>query len=169
MTNFKEFSASELFVIENAPYLNKKSLNTNGDMDYPYVTRTRENNGVAAYTGFIDKEHLNPKKTFSLGLMQMSVNFQEHSWYSGQFVKRIIPKIEINNEVGIYLQTWLSKLALTFDPQAVRNVDELFYNAKFKLPVTSSGDLDTEYITKYIRDIEAECLKEINDHFSYLK
>ena len=169
MTNFKEFPTSDLFIIENAPYLNKKSLNTNGDMEYPYVTRTRENNGVAAYTGFIDKEHLNPENTFSLGLMQMSVNFQEHAWYSGQFVKIITPTFEISNEVGIYLQAWLRKLALTFDPQAVRNVDELFYKAKFKLPVTDNGDLNIAYITKYIQDIESEYLNKINAHFAYLK
>lgn len=169
MTNFKTISTRDLFNISNAPSLNKKSLNQRGSVEYPYVTRTRENNGVDSYTGFIDNEHLNPTNTFSLGLMQMSVNFQEHAWYSGQFVKIITPKIEVNHEVGIYLQTWISKLALTFDPQAIRNVDTLFYKAKFVLPFNENNSLDTDYITNYIDKIEAQYIAKINDNFQYLK
>lgn len=171
MTKFKTFSSSDLFRIGNAPSLNKKSLNKKSPVEYPYITRTRENNGVESYTGFIDNKHLNPANTFSLGLMQMSVNFQEHDWYSGQFIKIITPKskIKVNHEVGLYLQAWLSKLALTFDPQAIRNVDNLFYKAQFQLPVNEDNSLDIDYMVEYIDRLEMQCIDEINNNFQYLK
>lgn len=169
MTKFKTFTSDELFSIAKAPSLNKKSLNHTAPVVYPYVTRTRENNGIDSYTGFIDEKHLNPANTFSLGLMQMSVNFQEHAWYSGQFVRIITPKIKVNHEVGLYLQTWLSKLALTFDPQAIHNVDNLFYKAKFELPVNDDGLIDVDYIVDYIDKIEIQYISKINKSFQYLK
>lgn len=169
MTKFKTISTRDLFFIDKAPSLNKKALNQDNPVEYPYVTRTRENNGIDSYTGFIDKEHLNPANTFSLGLMQMNVNFQEHAWYSGQFVRIITPKIEVNHEVGLYLQTWLNKLALTFDPQVIRDVDNLFYKAEFKLPVTDDDLLDVGYIVDYIDKIEMRYISKINDYFQYLK
>lgn len=161
MVKFKEIPTHELFIIENVSSLDKQDLNKKGPTDYPYVTRTRLNNGIESYTGYIDEEHLNPENTFSLGLMQMSVNFQEHAWYGGQFVKVIKPKIEINHEVGLYLQTWLKKLALTFDPQAIRNVEDLFYKGSFNLPVNDDNTINNYYIEK-------EYLDKINNKFKYL-
>ncbi|EFB62543.1 restriction endonuclease subunit S [Lactobacillus gasseri] len=154
MQRFKEFSSSDLFLIYSAPHLDKISLNKDGPCTYPYVTRTRNNNGIDGYTGFIDDEHLNPEKTFSLGLMQMNVNYQNDSWYSGQFIKVIQPKFELDEKVGLYLLPWLQRLALKFDPQAIRNVDGIFYSAKFTLPVKDNETLDLEYMRNYVSEVE---------------
>lgn len=154
MQNFKKISSCELFSIYSAPHLNKASLNKDKPCNYPYVTRTRNNNGIDCYTGFIDKEHLNPEKTFSLGLLQMNVNYQNDPWYSGQFIKVIQPKFKIDEKIGLYLLPWLQKIALKFDPQAVRNVDKIFYNARFDLPVNESGTLDFEFMRNYVNTIE---------------
>lgn len=166
MQNFKSFSSAKLFSIYSAPHLDKISLNKDMPCNYPYVTRTRNNNGIDCYTGFIDKEHLNPEKTFSLGLMQMNVNYQNDPWYSGQFIKVIQPKFEIDEKVGLYLLPWLQRLALKFDPQAVRNVDSIFYNAEFKLPVKSNGILDFEYMRNYVSQIENKYFEKIKAKLS---
>ena len=168
MVQFAKKLLSDYFTIESTNSLNKSALNTKGTCSYPYVTRTSVNNGIESYTNFIDTEHLNPANSFSLGLLQMTLNYQNHDWYAGQFVRRIIPKKKMSLETRLYLQTCMQKIVNTFDPQAIRKVNDRFNQATVQVPVTASGALDTEYMASYVRKIEASYVRKIEAYLSVL-
>ena len=114
-----KFRVGDLFTIDSTNSLNKSGLNSSVNAEYPYVTRTSINNGIESYTNFIDDEHLNPANSFSLGLLQMTLNWQKHEWYAGQFVRIIKPKTEMSQKIRLFIQTWLQKLVQTFDLQSL--------------------------------------------------
>lgn len=162
-----KFRVGDLFTIDSTNSLNKSGLNSFVKAEYPYVTRTSINNGIESYTNFIDDEHLNPANSFSLGLLQMTLNWQKHEWYAGQFVRIIKPKTEMLQKIRLFMQTWLQKLVQTFDPQSIRTVNSRFDNALLELPVTSSGDPDWQFMEDYINAIEklkVLKLKQFLDH-----
>ena len=84
----------ELFEIQNTLSFNKDKLVDGNDFDY--VTRTSQNQGILQETGFVNEENINPAGTWSLGLLQMDFFYREKPWYAGQFVRKIVPKIELN-------------------------------------------------------------------------
>lgn len=90
-----EFELQELFEIQNTLSFNKDVL-VDGNK-YDYVTRTSQNQGILQTTGFVNKENINSAGNWSLGLLQMDFFYREKSWYAGQFVRKIIPKIKMKN------------------------------------------------------------------------
>lgn len=46
-------------------------------------------------TGFINNENINESGIWSLGLLQMDFFYRKRRWYAGQFVRKVIPKIEV--------------------------------------------------------------------------
>ena len=164
------FLLSKFFSIQKTKKLDKSDLVTplKGDKKYPYVTRTVNNNGIESYTGYIDDFHLNPRNSFSLGLLQMNFQWHEEPWYCGQFVRRIVPKYDFSRNVMLYFLSVLQKNSVLFDPQAIKQVDDIFNSLRVDLPVTSDGQLDVQYMEQYIKRIEAQYIKRIEAYLSVL-
>lgn len=151
MPQFQKIKVSSLFSIHKVKSLNEINLTPpSANNIYPYITRTSINNGVKGYTGFVDKEHLNDAGTFSLGLLGMTLNYQNKPWYAGQFVRRIVPLKHFSPNALLFLQAHLEKMTQLFDPQAIRETDDIFNKATITLPVTTDGSLDTVYMSNYI-------------------
>lgn len=138
-------------------------------VEYDYVTRTSQNQGVLQTTGFVNKENINPAGNWSLGLLQMDFFYREKPWYAGQFVRKITPKIEIKKRSGIlFLSTLLNKQKQNLLPVLVRNVDEVFKNTKISLPVKNSPpseglgeELDFAFMENFISQLEAFRLSQL--------
>ena len=77
--------------------------------EYDYVTRTSLNQGILQTTGFVNTENINPPGTWSLGLLQMNFFYRSKSWYAGQFVRKITPKITIPKNSISFFTTLLNK------------------------------------------------------------
>ena len=88
-----EYKLSDLFEIQNTLSFNKDKLTVGSE--YDYITRTSQNQGILQETGFVNHENINSAGTWSLGLLQMDFFYRERLWYAGQFVRKIIPKIEL--------------------------------------------------------------------------
>ena len=86
-----EYRLGDLFEIENTLSFNVDSL-VDGT-DYDYVTRTSSNQGILRESGFVNKENINQAGTWSLGLLQMDFFYRRKPWYAGQFVRKIVPKM----------------------------------------------------------------------------
>ena len=91
-----EFLIGDLFEIENTLSFNKELL-TEG-ATYDYVTRTSQNQGILQETGFVNSENINSAGNWSLGLLQMDFFYRNKPWYAGQFVRKITPKIKLDNK-----------------------------------------------------------------------
>ena len=102
-----EYRLGDLFEIENTSSFNTDML-TEGDQ-YDYVTRTSLNQGILKTTGFVNVENINNAGTWSLGLLQMDFFYRKKPWYAGQFVRKIIPKIEISEKASHFFTAILNK------------------------------------------------------------
>lgn len=128
---------------------------------YAYVTRTSINNGILQYTGFVNQENLNEANIFSLGLLQMNFFYQKRRWYAGQFIRKVIPKFEINDELAIYFGAILNKQQNLLLSVLVREVDKTFNTIEIYLPAYNNEEIAFDYMAEYIKELEAERIKEL--------
>ncbi len=160
-----EFELQELFDIENTLSFNKDRL-IEGD-EYDYVTRTSQNQGVLQTTGFVNKENINPAGTWSLGLLQMDFFYREKPWYAGQFVRKIIPKLDLNKSAVVFFSTILNKQKQNLLSVLVRNVDTVFKSTKISLPIKPNANLnklaqiDFDFMENFISQLEAFRLSQL--------
>lgn len=138
---------------------------TDGD-EYDYITRTSLNQGVLQTTGFVNDDNINNAGTWSLGLLQMDFFYRKKPWYAGQFVRKIVPKIEIPQGAILYFTTVLNKLKPILLSVLVRNVDETFLNNIVNLPININNEIDFEFMEEFIAELEAERVAELT---AYLK
>ena len=158
-----EFRLGSLFDIDNTLSFNADKL-VDGD-EYDYVTRTSTNQGILKRTGFVNKENINEAGVWSLGLLQMDFFYRKKKWYAGQFVRKIIPKIEITEEVAPFFTAVLNHQKPILLSVLVRYVDDTFRNLKVKLPV-KKGKIDFDFMESFIAELEAERVAELS---AYLK
>lgn len=155
---WKTRELSEFFEIQNTLSFNKDRLVPGNE--YDYVTRTSNNQGILESTGFINDENLNSSDIWSLGLLQMDFFYRRKPWYAGQFVKKIIPKIEMTPKVTMYFTVVLNKQKEKLLSVLVRDVDEVFNSACVDLPFLN-GKINFSYMEKFIEELEAERIEEL--------
>lgn len=141
----------DLFSIHNTLSFNTDSLIEGNE--YEYVTRTSQNQGVLQQTGFVNNENINNAGNWSLGLLQMDFFYRNKPWYAGQFVRKIVPKIQLPKNSICFLTSVLNKQKLL--SVLVRDVDKLFLSSKIQLP-TKKGKIDFDFIENFISELEAE-------------
>ena len=148
-----------MFEIESTLSFNKDVL-VEG-VEYDYVTRTSQNQGILQTTGFVNKENINPAGTWSLGLLQMDFFYREKPWYAGQFVRKITPKIKINKKSVVFFSTLLNKQKERLLSILVRNVDNVFRNTKISLPIKKDREIDFAFMEGFISQLEACRLSQL--------
>ena len=142
-----------MFEIESTLSFNADKLVPGND--YDYVTRTSLNQGILRETGFVNQENVNSAGTWSLGLLQMDFFYRRKPWYAGQFVRKITPKIKINEVAVLFFQTLLNKQKPKLLQVLVRNVDEVFRKLTVSLPIKENGDINFSFMEKFIAELEA--------------
>ena len=153
----------ELFEIQNTLSFNKDKLVDGNDFDY--VTRTSQNQGILQETGFVNEENINPAGTWSLGLLQMDFFYREKPWYAGQFVRKIVPKIELNKSSILFFTVIFNKQKQNLLSGLVRDVDKAFLTAKIQLPI-QNGEIDFAFMESFIAELEAERIAELEAYLS---
>lgn len=116
---------------------------------------------VKYYTG------LNEAGVFSLGLLQMMFFYRERKWYAGQFMRKIVCKYPIDKYMGIYLETVLNGLSEHLLSGLVRDVDDTFLNAEIHLPVTSTGDIDFEFMKSFVINSQKNLLELLIEEYDF--
>ena len=106
-------------------------------------------------TGFVNEKNINPAGTWSLGLLQMDFFYRQKPWYAGQFVRKVIPQIEIEGKSILYFTTLLNKLKQRLLSVLVRDVDTTFLETTIDLPVLDNGEIDFNIIESFISGITA--------------
>ena len=164
---FGKVPAKELFKIENNATLNKDSFEfTDSEKEYPYFTRTVENNGIAGYVKYLDEEHKISGNVLAVGLLQMKFFYMNHDYYAGQFTKTVKPLFDgFDEAVGQYFSIWFNKSSEVYKSSLVRDFDHLFYETKVEIP-KKNGKIDTEYIKKYMQLIEKTVISKIEEDAS---
>ena len=149
----------------------KNTLSFNSDRlvdgtEYDYITRTSLNQGILQTTGFVNSENINPAGTWSLGLLQMDFFYRNKPWYAGQFVRMVVPKIDIPPKAILFFQTLLNRQKPILLQVLVRHVDETFRNTNVFLPTTANNEIDFDFMESFIRELEEERVTKLK---TYLK
>ncbi|MDE5987415.1 MAG: restriction endonuclease subunit S [Prevotella sp.] len=148
-----EFRLCNLFDIQNTSSFNADALVPGTEFDY--VTRTSINQGILKETGFVNEENINSAGNWSLGLLQMDFFYRRKPWYAGQFVRKIIPKINLTENSILFFTTLLNKQKKRLLSVLVRDVDKTFLDTTIKVPVSGNGDIDFCFIDEFIAELEA--------------
>lgn len=148
---YEEFRVGDLFDSVKIKGINNDSLNKDFNNGiYNYITRTSFNFGISDVTGKIDNIDVQRSNVFSLGLLNMDFFFQSKPWYAGQFVRAIVPKFEMNNNLAIYFQTVFNKRKHVYTQVLVRNFDKTFLNDIIVLPAIDKDTPNFDYMEKAI-------------------
>ena len=91
----------------------------------------------------------------------MDFFYRNKPWYAGQFIRKIVPNIELSKGEILYFTTLLNKQKKLFLSGLVRDVDYAFLNAKIFLPSINEG-IAFDYIDQFIATINAERIDTIN-------
>ena len=86
----------------------------------------------------------------------MDFFYRQNPWYAGQFVRKVIPKFDITPLVAPFFTAALNKLKPLLLSVLVRNVDKTFLDSELTLPITSSGEIDFDFMTSVISELEAK-------------
>ncbi|WP_081295295.1 MULTISPECIES: restriction endonuclease subunit S [unclassified Gilliamella] len=159
-----EFKLGDLFDIKNTLSFNKEKLNVGNQ--YDYVTRTSQNQGILMETGYINKENLNSSGNWSLGLLQMDFFYRQKPWYAGQFVRKIVPKIQLKKNSVLYFTALLNKQKQNLLSVLVRDVDKTFLNTIVQLPILKDGQINFDFMENFIAELEAERIAELEAYLS---
>lgn len=163
---FEEYRIEDLFVVQNNPQLDKDHFVFSENANYPYFTRTENNNGILGYVEYLDEKHLVKGNSLAIGMISMRFHYISHSFYAGQFTKTAFPKFDCFNEtIALYFISLLGKFQKMYQDVLVRDFEQKFYDSFITLP-TLDGGIAFDYMESVIRELENERIIKVN---AYLK
>lgn len=93
-------------------------------------------------------------------MLQMDFFYRERPWYAGQFVRKVIPKIDLTPKVAPFFSTLLNMQKPKLLSVLVRYVDDTFRNTKISLPV-ENGEINFPFMEKFIAELQAQRIAEL--------
>ncbi len=159
-TEWKTYQMDKLFKIEKIKGLDSNLLIEG--TDYDYVTRTSANQGVSAVSGYIN-DKFTPAGTWSLDCMNKNIFYRNNPWYAGQFIRRIIPLIEIPESAIPFFTVVLNHQKQTLDSVLVRDIDQTFNSLEVALPI-KDGALDFDFMANIISGLKKDYIDLLLEH-----
>lgn len=154
---FGKFKASDLFDIKKGKRLTKADM-TKGDINF--IGSTATNNGVTAKIG--NTEYLHPGYTITVSYNGSvgEVFLQEEHFWASDDVNVWYPKFKFNTKVIEYMMTAIKKCREKYNYAAKWTLDKM-QNEMLTLPITPDGDIDFDYMERYIRAIEKLTIADV--------
>lgn len=151
-----------LFRVESNPQLNKESFVFSENAEYPYFTRTINNNGILGYVEYLDDEHLIKGNSLAVGMLGMEFFYMEHDFYAGQFTKNIYAKgFTLNPALGVFFSSLFNRCQEDLKSVLVRDFEEKFLSLEINIPI-KHNQIDSDFIERYINALTVDCISQIN-------
>lgn len=137
----------------------KKKINANSvsfDGQYPYVARGESKNGIRGYINF-DENYLNPENTISFGQDTATMYYQSEPYFTGDKIQifQLNKKFGILNEnTALYIISSMKKAFANFSWGQQSFALDAISVMNIELPVDNKGDVDFEYMDKYVQIIK---------------
>jgi hypothetical protein len=93
----------------------------------------------------------------------MDFFYRERPWYAGQFVRKIIPKIELKKGAIQFFTVSLNTQKKKLLSGLVREVDNTFLNGKIQLP-TKNKKIDFDFMESFITELETERISKLETY-----
>jgi len=150
-SNWKEYNLSSLFDIYGVGSVKVEDLITKyGYGDYPYITRTEQNNGVSGFYDF----KMAPSNVLTIETSLSGLCFyHEYEFSTGDHIAILKPKnFEINKYIALFIKSVWRKNAYKYDygrPAIIKNIEKTI----IPLPTTPVGTPDWNYMEHYIKNL----------------
>lgn len=163
--HFEEIELEKIFVVKSNPQLNKKSFTFRPGGQYPYFTRTVSNNGILGYVDYLDDAHKIKGNSLAVGMLGMRFFYMKTDFYAGQFTKTVFPRFDgFNERVAQFFIAQLNRCSNLFLSVLVRDFERTFKKTCISVPLTSEGEIAISYIEKFIRELEADRIRELEKY-----
>ena len=162
-----EFKLKDVFIVQSYQKrfdANKVHILSSGK--YPYIVRTAQNNGQR---GFIEEDivYLNDGNTISFGQDTATAFYQKQPYFTGDKIKVLKAKdTRFNRSNALFFSTAITKAFRTFAWGQSSFSEEILKQQTIQLPITLGGEIDFDFISSFIAELEAERIKELE---AYLK
>lgn len=165
--DFKTGGDDGLFSLMNNPQLDQGSFNFGAGGEYPYFTRTVNNNGILGYVHYLNDENLIPGNSLAVGMLGMRFFYMDRSFYAGQFTKTALPnKAVLNHKTAQYFIACLNRFERIHKSRLVRDFSASFLESTIALPVKEDGTPDYEWIETFISALQKSVVTSIADQFA---
>lgn len=128
---------------------------------YNYIVRSSLNNGQR---GFIieDPQYLSPAKTIAFGQDTATVFYQSEPYFTGDKIKIMTLKShELNEKIAEYFLTVIRKAFSGFSWGQSSFNEKVLKSVSISLPIMKNGDIDYEYMEKYISVIQKLAINDL--------
>lgn len=163
----KQFKISELFQAQNGDVdIKKRDINWLG---CSVITSGRDNCGIAGMSDI-------SAKIFDAGTI--TIDMFGNAYYRDFMYKMVTHAIvfsirlkngkKMNYKTGLFIVSSLSFLKSIFSFDKMCTFDKI-KNFNISIPVTETGDIDTEYIDAFMTDIEENVIKKRIDRIEKIR
>ena len=158
MVEQRYFKLSDIFKIKNSKSIDKNKLKQESG-NFPYITQTGLNNGVAKFICNQGIEKLNSGNVITVCIDTHEVFYQSYDYYSTQNVMRLEYK-QLNKYKAIFVIALLKKIFDQKFSYGYKSTLKRISNLEIKLPSTPEGNPDWEFMKSYIREQYREVVQE---------
>ena len=158
MVEQRYFKLSDIFKIKNSKSIDKNKLKQESG-NFPYITQTGLNNGVAKFICNQGIEKLNSGNVITVCIDTHEVFYQSYDYYSTQNVMRLEYK-QLNKYKAIFVIALLKKIFDQKFSYGYKSTLKRISNLEIKLPSTPNGNPDWEFMESYIREQYREVIQE---------
>ena len=166
VSDWKEFKVGDLINFDSSAKIYHAEhldiLDKPEDLTYyPYVVRTAFNNGIKGYIKE-DPNTLNPANTISFAQDTAQLFYQDTPYFTGNKIKICtIKDHDLTKNIALFLISVLLNGFDTFSYDSSFNVATLS-RVNIKLPVTSTGEPDWDYMDEYIEKLATQARKNVS-------
>lgn len=142
-----KFKLTELFYIKGTKTTKLEDLEEYGKGNYPYITTQSANNSVASFYNYYSE---NGNVLIIDSAVAGFCSYQDKDFSASDHVEKLIPKFNLNKYTGLFLTTIINQENCRYNYGRKFNQEKI-KNTTIKLPQTSSGEPDWEYMENYIK------------------
>lgn len=150
ISGWRKFKVNDLFEVGGTvttPF--SEIINNKGK--YPYVTTQSSNNGVRDYSSIkTEKGNVLVVDSAVLGWM----TYQENDFSASDHVEKLVPKFPLNKNSGLFIASvWNKIYSGKFFNYKRKASQTAIRECGIPLPIDKEGNLDYEYMDKYMGEI----------------
>ncbi|WP_306354741.1 restriction endonuclease subunit S [Phocoenobacter atlanticus] len=164
-----EFEVQNLFNVVGTRSLDSNAIEFT-ETGINFVGRTFENNGIQ---GKIQERNFKPNEPFTITATVIGnykyVKYQKDPYYCSQNINKLTPKEIIekwNERIAYFFISNLQKFVSLYDGQQGGYKLDDIKQFKITLPITSNGSINFSFMEKFIAELEASHLAELEAYLS---
>lgn len=161
--SWKKFNITDIFVVKNTHSILSSEIEADSGI-YPYVTASKENNGVETYAD-IEKYKIEKGKCLLIGGKTMVITFQPKDFISNDSHNLALymkEGIDVSENTWFFLKTVLEASISHLYSWGSSISNKSIKKDVIYLPVTQNNTPDWEYMDRYIVELKPTMLSRVD-------